>query len=487
MSSTLRSVLDEAGLCGRFSGYQARFTLDEFGAGKWWILDGDVRVGVVTESCHFLELTNFLPDAPRQVNYPQIYHAPTAPGDRITLAKWVNAQATTSQDNRLTFSGGRDALTVRMDERWDNGASAWKTCTFAVDEDMGYVVRCEDYMATPALPGGEFLEFCNFLPQNVVDDRPGRIRFPFILWQHPDGRILRWNQNNVGAHCRGNRDHYGARRLAVPGFLGYFGERDRCPVLDLHETGSPISAATCHNMLDEHVHWLLGRDVHPAADGEGRFVFRASYTLASLPGAVGDRLAAAAEVNDLLTGSDAEVTSQPFDRSGQRRTMRFVAFRQQCLCDFTERVDPAVPDRVQAFWYPDDDESSPVSVVSSGGRRTPPCLRIRVAGDAVTASPGEGASVHVTAHLTYRFSAWIKTSLRAGQAFIRVWEWLFHPRNVTAEYKTEAVSGDSDWRSVSVEFTPRAPRAHAVSMEIVVSGEGTVWTDEWLLAPQSPS
>ena len=90
MTTLLRESVRKAGLGSRFAAWRAHFHAEEFQPGLWWILDGETRVGLVSAAAHFLELVNFFPGSPRAVEYPEIYHAPTSPGDRITLAKWIN-------------------------------------------------------------------------------------------------------------------------------------------------------------------------------------------------------------------------------------------------------------------------------------------------------------------------------------------------------------------------------------------------------------
>ncbi|HEY3398495.1 MAG TPA: hypothetical protein VGM19_12640 [Armatimonadota bacterium] len=485
--SILRRTLAELNLTGRYAGYTPNFRLEEFQPRTYWVLDGDTRVGLVTGDAHTLELTNFYPDEPRAVEYPEVYHAPTAPGDRITLANWVEwEQATTSERHELTFSEGGATLTVKFEEWFADGMHALKVCTFAVDPDMGYVVHTESHVQSPV---SHQVEFANFLPERVVEDRVGFVRYPFILWQHPDGRILRWNQNNLGADAYGNRDHYGLRQIDPEGFLGYFGEEDRCPVVEFHSSNIPVSAATCANMLDEHLHWVVARHLQPPQDEAGNYLYEVSFTLGALPGAAGARLAEQAVPNELIL--DRYPTEMaglyPWTRgeTGPRRPLDFRVFQQGVVCDFTEILDPAASCRGQAITYPVDAPDAPVSVLSTGGRQTAPCLRLQVTGseETVLASTGEGCSLHLTRDRTYRVSAWIKTDLRSGSARLRASEWLFAPRPIyiNSVNISDPVEGVSDWTEVSVEFTPTGPRTHCVLIEFLAAGEGTVWIDEVLM------
>ncbi len=508
-NSLIRQTMVNLHLASRYADYTPNFRVEEFQPGAWWVLDGATRVGSVQAESGFLELVNFDPHAPRPVEFPEVYHAPTAPGDRIPLANWVKwNQETTSERNELTFSGGGETLTVQFEE-WFAGEPhppaplsmqergrrmhAVKTCTFAVDADLGYVVQVESHVQSPV---SHQVEFANFLPEHVVDDRLQR--WPFVLWQHPDGRILRWNQNNAGAEAYGNRDHHGLRQIDPEGFFGFFGEKDRCPVAEFRGANMPIAAATCANMLDEHLHWVVGRDFEPPQDEAGLYTYDVAFTLASLPGEVGAKLAEGAELNDLiLERYPSEMAGRyPWTRgeTGPVRPLDHVVFRQGTTCDFTERLDPCASDRNQCFLCPDDDETAPVSILSAGGRLTAPCLRVQTSGASppapspcrrggkkVSAGPQHGTSLHVTEGATYEVTAWIKTDLSEGEAQLRVWEWCFTPRNLTKEYLSVPVSGKSEWTKVAVEFTPQGPMTHCLCPEIVVEGEGTVWVDEMVV------
>ena len=178
----------------------------------------------------FAELVNFDPSAPLpDIPFPAIYHAPTYPGDRFTMVKWLHgAERVTSETQTLEFSTGDQGLTAIVSEQWSNGRSASKSATWMVDPDFGYVVRCRDTVEIPEL---EQVEFCNFHPRHAVDDRPEFVCYPCVLWQHPSGRILRWKQNHLSAQSPGVRDIRGQRQIAATGFLGFFGGRERNPAI----------------------------------------------------------------------------------------------------------------------------------------------------------------------------------------------------------------------------------------------------------------
>ena len=498
--SCLRAALHSAGLSSRFAQYRPAFVVEEFAPGKWWVRDGEVRVGLVVRECDFAELVNHDPLHPRRdVAFPRIYHAPTMPGDRVTMAKWIGAQATTSDRNALEFAGGGDSVSALFTEEWAGGRTAWKRLTWKVDPDFGYVLHCEDEMRSPA---PESVEFCNFLPRGTTDDRPECARYPYLLWEHPSGRIVRWNQNSIGARALGALDVRDRRRIRTGGFLGYFGETDHNPAIELLECTPGAAALTCPNMLDEHLLWApaegagtatrpAGANVMPApAEGAGTTVCRAVYNVVSVPAAVGQALAARAEMLDLvLDRRDAALEAQgawcagEFPQpAGQPKRLRFYPMQTGVVADFETPMDPASTFRGQVFPYPTATEA-PIAVVSACSHSGLRSLRLRAAGETLRAE-ATGVSLHVTAGRRYRLSAWVKTDLSAGRATLHAHEWIFTPAHTTlAHHHSRALVGRADWQYVWLEFTP-GERAHCASVFVQVAGRGTVWVDDLLLEPR---
>jgi len=480
--STLREALREAGLSGRFEGYSPCFRVEEFREGAWWVLDGEVKVGLIVRSCDFAELVNFDPHNPiMDIEFPAIYHAPTMPGDRVTMAKWVNAQHTTSDKNELTFSADGETARATFTEQWSNGRTASKRLTWLVDPDFGYVLHCEDEMHSPQ---PESHEYCNFLPKGTTDDRPEFARYPYVLWEHPSGRIVRWNQNNVSACSPGALDMRDKRRIKTGGFIGYFGEDDRNPAIELLDSVPGSTAATCPNMLDEHVQWVPVDLATYERDSSGKYVSRAAYNLVSVPPEAGELLAERAEMLDLAL-EELKPNLEPWsEQSGyphdpqSPRPLAFCPLVTGKVTDFESKIDPAATFRGVVFPYLDDVDH-PVSVVSDCGRSGTHSLRIKVSGKPVRATVTAG-SLHVTEGCRYRLSAWIKCALDEGEAVLKAAQYLFTPSNVTALHVSEPVGGRMDWREVSLEFVP-GEKAHVVGVSVEVTGQGTVWVDDILL------
>lgn len=468
--STLREYLSRAHLQGRFAAYTPNFHIKEFAPGKWWIYDGTTQVAVIDRQFDFAELINFDPYHPLPpVPFPKIHHAPTMPGDRITMAKWINLrQATTSKKNTLTFAVTPSRVTATFTEQWDNGRSATSKLSWQVDADLGYIIHCEEEMHFVS-PGDA--EYCNFLPKGTTDDRPEFKRYSYTLWEHPSGKIMRWNQNNMGAMMPSNKDQAGQRRVKTGGFIGFFGEKDRSPALELLESTPDSFSATCPNMLDEHLTWLPGDPAQGVKDSEGRYVSRAVFNIVSLPPEIGLMLTPKSTMLDLYMGKTVDEWGIPLD-------FTYWGFTQGVPTDFEIQLDPHTYHRGVAFKY-HENADEPVTVVSDSGHSGTHSLRLRADGAPVQFVM-DGGSVHVTEGKHYHLYAWIKTDLTDGQAVLKANECLFTFSNITAAHKTAPITGKSDWQQVALDFTP-GDKAHVVLVTVNVSGHGTVWVDDLLL------
>jgi hypothetical protein len=498
MSSTLRTALREQNLTSRYAEYSATWSIQEFEPGCWWILDGEVKVGLVVRGTDLAELVNTDPYHPsHDIAFPAVYHAATQPGDRVTLATWVRAQGSTSSHRTdLKFSVEAQGVTATFHEYWEQGDRACKRLTWRVDSDFGYILYCDVEMSTPQLeehPLNALPEYCNFLPRGVTDDRPEFARYPYILWQHPSGRIVRWNQNNIGARALGALDIHDRRRVKTGGFIGFFGEADRNIAIELLESSPATTTLTCHQMLDEHLLWVPPEIEIPAQDESGHYLYRAAYNLVSVPPSVGDALNARAEMLDMVldrTNSDLEMKhnwcSHEFPTmAGEPKSLRFCPLATGAVTDFETTLDPASSFRGQVFPYRTDVDE-PICVVSDCSHSGKHSLRLRPdhpssKSEMLRAWAGDaGACLHVTEDQKYRLSAWIKTELDAGEATLIAAEFRFTRSNVTGLHQSTPVSGYSDWKYVAVEFTPN-DKAHVVDMRVEANGRGSVWVDDILL------
>ena len=459
--SSLRVAVQNTGLASRFADYAPDFRIEEFAPEKWWIFDRDVKVGLVIREYQLAELVNHDPHHPdRSITFPRIYHAPTMTGDRVTFAMYGLSSDRTEND--LRFAADRAAVTATFTEHWPDGRTAVHTLTWKVDPDFGYILCCTAEMHSPT---PDSREYCNFLPQGTTDDRPEFARYPYILWQHPSGETIRWNQNCISAVVAG-MVNAAQRSIMNGGFIGYFGEPNRNATLEMLESTPTTMAVTCLNMLDEHIIWRPTPASEFARDAEGRYVSRAVYNIVSVPGTVGTALTGRARMADLM-----------LDKSTKEIHYRSMVFGKEA--DFEAPMDLAATFRGIAFSCGVDEPGAPVTVAADVGHSGTHSLRLRADGQLV-ASHFTGGSLHVTEGQRYRVSAWIKTDLTDGQAVLKVDECIFTFDNVTAQCASDPLTGRTDWRRVFVEFTP-GEKAHVITLRAEVSGHGTAWVDDILM------
>lgn len=493
--SALRDALHSQDLAGRFGAHTARWSFEEWQSGHWWIKDGEVQVGLVVRGADFAELVNFDPFAPRRdIPFPAIYHAPTQPGDRVTLACWLDSQSTTSDHHELLFALDENGVTATFSERWNDGRRAVKRLMWTLDADWGYMIRAEAHLSAPRpLPYrvGAPPVWCNFLPRGVTDDRPENSRYPYVLWLHPSGEIVRWNQNNIGARALGALDIHDRRRLQSGGFLGFFGESDYDIAVEVVDSSPGATALTCPQMLDEHLAWLPP-EVEPAPlDESGRSTYRTLWNLVCVPPALGATLTAQAKPLDMVIERRDAVLEERHawcdgeypTGAGGARTLRVVPLQTGVPCDFETRLDAAATFRGVVFPY-GEDVDEPISVVSDCAHSGQHSLCLRPGHPKAGAGPLQtstrGSCLHVTRNQKYRLSAWIKTDLQEGEARLQAVEFIFSLATTTAVHQSAPVGGRTEWQEVALEFTP-GEQAHVVDVRFEASGRGRAWVDDILL------
>jgi hypothetical protein len=494
MQSTLREITRQERLQSRFDSHAPHWHVVPFSTESWpecwWICDGATRVGLVVRGPDFAELVNFDPLHPApDIAFTEPYHAPTQPGDRVTMAMWVGDAGTRSDQHDLQLIVEAHGVTATFTESWKDGRRASKCLTWKVDADFGYILHCEAEMSIPHLdeqPLNGIEEFCNFLPRGVTDDRPEFSRYPYVLWQHPSGRIVRWNQNNVGARALGALDLHDRRQIKNGGFIGFFGEKDRNSAIEILEVSPSATALSCPQMLDEHLLWSPLSVEIPAQDENGHYLYRAVYNLISVPPQVGDALTAQAGMLDMvLDRYDPELEAKHLwcaseypQLPGEPKSLSFCPLSMGGVADFESKLNASSSFKGLVFPYLDDSDDA-VSIVSDCAHSGKHSLRIRVAGESVLAR-GYAACLHVTEGQRYRLSAWMKTQLEGGEAALRAVEFQFSLSTVTAIHSCTPLSGDTDWQRVSLEFTP-GEKAHVVEIRIEAEGHGAVWVDDILL------
>ncbi len=281
-----------------FDRYLPRFSIEESGSDVVWITDHGRRVALIYKPHYQIELIEFDPSRPRfaRAEIPEVYHAPSLLGVKLTMAQWINQMQQCSSDAwTLEIQARHDKVIISVRESWRQWRmESVKTFELRVHSRFGYVLG-----TTNSICGGAsvLIEFANVLAAGLADHRPEKIRFPFVVWRNPRQGLLRWISNHASIRCFGQIDTVGARNLGTDGWLGFLGERDWNPVFALRSASQPCASITCDNLLDEHLHFQEASSL----DASGNYRWKSEGALFSLPGHVAERLVADSKPNDLAT------------------------------------------------------------------------------------------------------------------------------------------------------------------------------------------
>ncbi len=412
----------------------------------WYICDGAERIGLITTWLHHVELFRFSPDVDRGATYdiPEIYHWANLIGARIQLrmhAYHTSIPRVTSFNLIFTKDRGK-ALELKTEQLHERGYRGTIEYRLVWDARLGYVLNATSHFVGPE---PKEIEFNNLFAGRVCESRDHH-----KLWQKTmrgrltDGRI------SFAYH---NPTNTPVDDIQPGGFVGFVTEERMNPFVELIETTSPVSIVTCSQWYDQHI--VMKPPQHREADG--LYHQRARYRFLSVPGPVAGEIEAAAV---------------PAVTEGTRKVLGFLLNRPS---DFEQFIPH---DRVYngGIWQHisrNDEEahSGKYSLKVTGrGRGTAACF----------APIGGGTGVIGESTKRYRLTAWIKTNLSEGTAYVRVddagWSW----NDVRATRITKELGGRSDWTHVAVEFQP-GPNDPFLVVRICVDGRGAAWFDDLCL------
>ena len=90
---------------------------------------------------------------------------------------------------------------------------------------------------------------------------------------------------------------------------------------------------------------------------------------------------------------------------------------------------------------------------------------------------GGGPAVFGESARRYRLSAWVKTELQAGEAYLQVDDCFWNWGDVRATRRSRGLPGAADWTELSIEFEP-GPDDPFLLIKLVVDGTGDAWFDD---------
>jgi hypothetical protein len=472
-----------------------------------WITDGGRRVGLIDRDKATLEWIAPHPgiDPPRPPAISRVYHAPAFQGGRIVLQWWLDDGAGQRVDDSQPLKGPFGVLRThprsrrpktRLQFQTDSNNKLMIVATHAYEGDdriagrhvvrLGFDPAFNSYVAVVeaelAAPDPYLAEFVNLYAGGVYDNRANRKRYQCTIWQHPDGRYVRWAHNPVSYLAPGMNDRTGERRISTGGFIGYFSDPLGNPAVELIAADPAVSAATCCNLYDEHLICHAPKNLR-----DGLYHWRVHFRFFSIPIELARHIVEQSQPVHLRTDEqrvDAVLTDAAGDDAplGRRYLYnpRFPEFQFGRVNDF-ERPVPCdrlvVGNMIWASANPDNPVYWDESIGHSGHRSirltgTPsrPGARTRLAG---------GPSLHLEGSQTYRLSGWVRTEGVTGAgASIRMDVIGSHaddPPNTI--HRTDALNGTIPWMRVEKVFRV-SPDAELGWLYLELDGPGVAWFDD---------
>ena len=407
-----------------------------------YVCDGDERIGLIQTWSKEIEMFRFSPQVAKGAKYeiPKIYHWGNLYGARIQMYGTQMLPPTTSF--KLSFAKDRgDSLELAVEHRHRGDVSGSSEYRLGWDERLGYVWNCTSRYS---MPKPAKIEFNNLLAGGISESRNSHKRWQKTVRAAADGRIT------FAYH---NPTNIPVDDIRAGGFVGFVTEEQMNPFVELIETSSPVSVVTCSQWYDQHIVMKPPE----AKEAEGLYHARARYRFLSLPGKVAREIEAAAV---------------PSVTEDKWKPLGFLLNRPS---DF-EQFIPF--DRVynggvwQHVTRSDEQAHAGKYSLKVGGRGT---------GKVAAFAPiGGGPGVIGESKKRYRLTAWVKTDLSEGTAYLRVddarWNW----DDIQASRKTKELSGQTDWTRLAVEFQP-GPDDPFLVVRICVDGHGAAWFDDVML------
>lgn len=459
--------------------HQPRWRFAADGPDFLWLFDGDRAVALLCRSQETFELRCAGPQAPcAPAVLPKHYHTVTQVGTRIIYnwrlkGKGCGQRLTTDLVTRVT------AGTAEIDshQQWSDGTRARTVLRVGYDAAWGaYVADVEATLQARRVTCA--LEFCNILPAGIGDSRPGRGRYPFTFWQHPDGLRKLW-QNPLWFCAAGAQDIAGEKRLADGGFLGFGPDAALNPVVEIVASDPACGAATCDGLQDEHLMALPAEGRHAMATGWTQLA--AQYRFFSLPQHLAEAL----------------VTQAALMKPGAMMAWKFqYPAIPELPADLTAVELPGSPFYGAAdwsrpvpwdapfngrLWTASPDPRAAIHYDRTSGRNAPGSIRLRAAGEELAFSAGSGHTLHTDAGVRYRFSAWLRTRGQA-RGWITASDMLFRLAD-GRHYDSAQVGPDCGWTYVEAEFVARGDDAPFADLSLHAAGTGDVWFADTAFEP----
>ena len=430
--------------------YTPRFNLEALTPAKhakgtqwFYIRDGNERIGLIQTWTKEIEMFRFFPAGDGKgpkYEIPEIYHWANLYGARIQMYGTQMLPPVT--EFKLSFTKDRgDSLELRIENRHEGGIIGTSEYRLAWDERLGYVWNCVSHYS---MPTPTKIEFNNLLAGGISESREDHKRWQKTIRALADGRIVFVYHNPLNVPTDDIQAH---------GFVGYVTEEEMNPFVELIETSNPVCMGTCSQWYDQHI--MLKPPT--AKKDDGRCHVWARYRFLSLPGALARELEAVA------------VPSQP------ARESKGLGFLLNRTNDFEQFVPPEGVYN-GGLWQ----HVTRVDKQAHSGRYS---LKVSGQGtrkEASLAPIGGGPAVVGESKRHYRLTAWVKTDLLKGTAYLRVddvhWDW----QDFKATRQSKELSGRTEWSLLTLDFQP-SPNDPFLVVRLCVEGQGDAWFDDVML------
>jgi len=465
-----------------------------------WVCDNGVRIGLIDQQWASIEWLAPHPGEPsiRPAEMPPLYHAPTFQGGRLICQWWLTNYGgwRTEPNEPLAPPVGviqNSRTKLRPQCEWQWLTQEGKELRFIIDQSFAedasvrgqhdvtlrYDPATNSYVADVemVLDAAEpyYAEALNLYTAGLYDTRPERKRYQWTCWSHPSGRQLRFAHSPVHVLTPGLNDSRGVRRIASPGFIGFYSDPHSNPTLQIHEANCKLSAATCCNLYDEHLVCL------PSSEKPSQYKLRCRF--GSLPAMVAQKLVEDAVDIDLGTDfdrrdvflNDAEASD---DDLGLRivHSPSFPSFRTECVNDFEEPIRAGelfAGAYIFASQSPQHLVYWDTQIGYSGGRS----IRLRSDGG-ITETRNHGPTPHVEPDTHYTLKCYIRCrNLRGKGAMVALDQIGTKRQEAQLRHIAGPVRGDCDWTCVETSFRT-ASDTHLVWLRLVLDGVGEAWFDD---------
>lgn len=474
----LREQLAMGITCPHTPRWRAEKVNDEF----TWLFDGDRGVALISEKQETFELRCPGPhgNCPPAI-LPKHYHTPTQHGVRIIFPWRLRGKGCGDKvASEIVCESKTDTAVLRCAQRWTDGTQSATVILLRYDPEWtAYVAEVHSQLRARRITTA--LEFCNVLPAGIGDTRPGRERYPFTFWSHPDG-WRKLGKNPIWFCSAGSQDILGEKRIGEGGCLGFGPGRDLNPVVEIVRTSTGCGAMTCDGLQDEHLMALPGCGREALATGWAQL--EAHYRLFSIPQRLVEHIVAEARMmtpGPMLAWKFQypAITELPDDING-------IALPGSPFYGRSDWSTPVPWDKPFAgrLWTASPDPRADIHYDRAVGHEMPGSIRLRARGTPIRFAPASGHSLHTEAGKSYRFSIWIKAEGEA-KGWIEAAETLFRCGDTGRIHRSPVVSAGTQWRQVATTFTACGDEAPFVETLLCAEGPGQVWFADMEFAPVS--